>query len=266
MPKVIAFDVNETLLDVAGLDPFFEKRFGDAAVRREWFGQMLQSAFVTPITDSYRDFGTLAMAALVVIAARHRVELRDAGRSELGTRMRSLPSHPEVRSAMERLHEASLRLATLTNSTSKASQAQLVNARLADLVEQTLYADTVRRLKPAPEPYRMAAERLGVPGDGMRLAAASTRLGHCRWGVPRPSSPGPDRCSIRLGRNPILSGMTSRRSPSGFWRGTGDSGVDRSGCGAGSCPHLSLESARQPASRSARCMHRHSQSRGTKRK
>jgi 2-haloacid dehalogenase len=33
-------------------------------------------------------------------------------------------------------------------------------------------ADTVRRLKPAPEPYRHAAERLGVPVDQVRLVAA----------------------------------------------------------------------------------------------
>ena len=37
---------------------------------------------------------------------------------------------------------------------------------------QTLSGDTVRRLKPAPEPYRMAAESLGVEVDQIRLVAA----------------------------------------------------------------------------------------------
>jgi len=36
------FDVNETLLDLSALDPRFERVFGDASVRREWFMQMLQ--------------------------------------------------------------------------------------------------------------------------------------------------------------------------------------------------------------------------------
>ncbi|MDQ3655068.1 MAG: haloacid dehalogenase type II, partial [Chloroflexota bacterium] len=44
MNRVIVFDVNETLLDVGALDPLFVRMFGDATVRREWFGQMLQSA------------------------------------------------------------------------------------------------------------------------------------------------------------------------------------------------------------------------------
>jgi len=32
-PRVVAFDVNETLLDMTGLDPHFEAAFGSAAVR-----------------------------------------------------------------------------------------------------------------------------------------------------------------------------------------------------------------------------------------
>jgi 2-haloacid dehalogenase len=35
-----------------------------------------------------------------------------------------------------------------------------------------LSADMVRCLKPAPQPYRLAAERLGVPVDQVRLIAA----------------------------------------------------------------------------------------------
>jgi hypothetical protein len=44
-PRICVFDVNETLLDLTALDPPFEAAFGRSAVRREWFGQMLQSAF-----------------------------------------------------------------------------------------------------------------------------------------------------------------------------------------------------------------------------
>ena len=172
MNRVLVFDVNETLLDVAALDPFFAGTFGTAAVRREWFGQMLQSAFVTTITGDYRDFGTLAMGAMGMVAQRHGVMLTDDDRQELGAGMRSLPAHPEVRSALERLRGAGFRLATLTNSTAAVAEAQLTNAGLRDLFEHALSADTVKRLKPAPEPYRMAAETLGVPIDQVRLVAA----------------------------------------------------------------------------------------------
>ncbi len=86
--------------------------------------------------------------------------------------IRTLPPHPEVSENLARLQSAGLRLAALTNSTAQVAEAQLTNAGLADYFEQILSADTVRRLKPAPEPYRMAAEHFGVDTSGIRLVAA----------------------------------------------------------------------------------------------
>src|SRR6266567_3686521 len=63
-------------------------------------------------------------------------------------------------------------LAALTNSTLEVAGAQLEHAGLIDLFDQVLSADTVRRLKPAPEPYRMAADRFGVGVGQVRLIAA----------------------------------------------------------------------------------------------
>jgi len=42
MPTVLAFDVNETLLDLRALDPVFEEVLGDASLRPQWFASMLQ--------------------------------------------------------------------------------------------------------------------------------------------------------------------------------------------------------------------------------
>ena len=172
MPRVIVFDVNETLLDLAALDPVFVRVFGDAVARREWFGQMLQSALVATVTDAYATFGEAGMAALEMVAARRGVALAEEHRRAVRDGMRTLPPHREVRASLEQLRDAGLRLAALTNSTAEVAEAQLTNSGLRDLFEQALSADTVRRLKPAPEPYRMAAERMGVPINQIRLVAA----------------------------------------------------------------------------------------------
>ena len=162
MARVIVFDVNETLLDLRALDPIFERAFGDGAARREWFNQMLQLALVATVTDAYSDFGALGTAALEMAAARRGATVGDGDKEALRDGMRRLPAHPEVRSSLERLRRAGLRLAALTNSTVEVAEAQLTNAGLRDLFEHALSADSVRRLKPAPEPYRMAAQCLGV--------------------------------------------------------------------------------------------------------
>jgi 2-haloacid dehalogenase len=170
--RVCVFDVNETLLDLAALDPLFERVFGDASVRRLWFNQMLQSAFVATMTDAYVTFGESAAAALRMTEERQGAEVSEDDRQEILSGLRNLPPHPEVPESLDRLLEAGFRLATLTNSTQEVAEAQIENAGLTDRFEQILSADTAKRLKPAPAPYRMAARALEIPERRMRLVAA----------------------------------------------------------------------------------------------
>ena len=174
MSRIYVFDVNETLLDLHVLDPLFAETFGDAATRREWFSQMLQLAFVSTITDEYRDFGTLGAAALDMLVSRRGVSLKEERRVALLGGLRQLPPHPEVPASLKRLREAGLRLVSLTNSTLAVSRAQLASAGLEDFFEQQFSADMVRRLKPAPEPYQMVARELDVPIASLCLIAAHT--------------------------------------------------------------------------------------------
>jgi len=172
MGRVQVFDVNETLLDLAAMDPHFQRIFGDPGVRVAWFTQMISSALVATVTGAYHPFGDHALAALVMTADQAGVPLADDDKQAVAAQLRQLPAHPEVVDALRRLRDAGLRLAALTNSTEEAARAQLQHAGLIDTFELVLSADTVGRLKPAPEPYRMAAERLGVPVGQVRLIAA----------------------------------------------------------------------------------------------
>lgn len=51
MPEVLVFDVNETLLNLAALDPCFERACGDSSIRQQWFAQVLQTAFPIPVGE-----------------------------------------------------------------------------------------------------------------------------------------------------------------------------------------------------------------------
>jgi len=172
MAQVIVFDVNETLLDLKALDAHFEGVFGSASVRREWFSQVLQSALVTTVLERYADFGAVGAAALEMTARRHARSLSEEEKRSILGQMRRLPPHPEVPAALARLGEAGLRLGSLTNSTLEVARAQLEHAGLASRFEHILSADSVRRLKPAPEVYRHAAEAFGVEPEDICLVAA----------------------------------------------------------------------------------------------
>ena len=204
MPTVV-FDVNQTLLDLSIIRPFFADRFGDAQVMREWFGQLLQSAMTVSLTGSYDDFVSIGGAALEVIGRRHEVEISAADRAEIARLMVTLPPHEDEVPALRKLSDAGATIAALTNSPQATAEAQLASAGVADRFDQMLSVEAVKRYKPAPEPYRMAASALGVDVGEMWMVAAhdwdiaGAMAAGCRGAlvtrpgvVPNPAYPAPD--------------------------------------------------------------------------
>lgn len=63
-------------------------------------------------------------------------------------------------------------MVTLTNGTAEVTEDQLRNAGLRDLVQAVYSADEVRKLKPAPEPYRQVLDSQQVTPAGTVLIAA----------------------------------------------------------------------------------------------
>jgi 2-haloacid dehalogenase len=170
--RVIAFDVNETLLDLRPLDVLFEEMLGDASLRAQWFAQMLQVAFVGAITDRYVDFTSAQRAALDMVAQRRDARLTAGDADRVVAAMSALPAHPDVPDALARLSAGPYRLAVLSNSPVEVEQAQLEHAGLTDHFDAILSADSVRALKPRREPYELAARTFAVPVADVMLVAA----------------------------------------------------------------------------------------------
>jgi 2-haloacid dehalogenase len=172
MPRIIVFDVNETLLDVGALEPHFARAFGDRLVLREWFSTLLLYSEVASLAGPYSDFSAIGGAALDMTAASRGVPLSPEDRNRILTGMRSLPAHPDVRDSLQRLKNAGFRTVTLTNSAPAAVEQQLSSAGLTEFFERAFSVDAVRRFKPAPEPYRLVAKELGVETSALRMVAA----------------------------------------------------------------------------------------------
>lgn len=170
--RTLVFDVIETLLDLSALDPLFVAAFGTAQARTMWFNQMLQSALVATITETYRPFDELGRAALQMTAQRLNRPVSDEQMKSIGGAMRELPPHPDVRNGLSRLRDGGFRLAALTNSRLETLEAQLRHAGLREFFEAVLSADDVKRYKPAREVYVHAAARLEAAPAELTLVAA----------------------------------------------------------------------------------------------
>jgi 2-haloacid dehalogenase len=172
MPRVIVFDLIGTLVDLQDMDAYFERFFGEAAVRKEWFTQTLQLAMAAVLTNAYEDFGVQADTGLEITARHYKVSLLGEEKNLILSTLRKLRPYPEAIQSLQRLRDAGLRLAILTNSAEEAAEAQLNYAGLRDYFEGVISADEIHRFKPAPEVYHLAARRLGVEPGQMRLVAA----------------------------------------------------------------------------------------------
>ena|SRR2546425_5181899 len=172
MPRVIVFDVIETMLDTSALAPHFERVFGDARALREWFSQLLLYSEVATIAGSYFDFSTIAGAALEMTAASHKLTLSSTDKEHISKAMLSLPPHKDVHDTLKLLADAGLRLVTLTNSNQRAMKEQLKNAGIDRYFERKFSVDSVRKFKPAPETYQMVAKELHVTTRDLRMVAA----------------------------------------------------------------------------------------------
>jgi 2-haloacid dehalogenase len=170
----IVFDVNETLLDIEVLSPFFAATFGDPLVMRQWFAELILYTQALTLSGTYLQFGEIAVAVLKMVAEIRHLALGAPDIHAFQQLMRSLPPHPDARPSLQRLSEAGFRLVTLTNSTAEAGRALLDQAGLSPFFERQFSVDAVKRYKPAPETYGMVGSELGVPPDQLRLVAAHT--------------------------------------------------------------------------------------------
>ncbi|TWI55721.1 2-haloacid dehalogenase [Pseudomonas duriflava] len=165
------FDVNETLLDLSGLDAVFLQIFGSSTARHAWFAQTLQNALVSVITGPYIPFEEAGQAALTMQAQRENIQLSEADRHSVKSALRMLPAHADALPALKRLRQSGVRLVALTNNARELAELQLTAAGLRDQFDEVLSAEAAHTLKPAAPAYLQTAKTLALPPDQLWLIA-----------------------------------------------------------------------------------------------
>lgn len=172
MIKAIAFDVNETLLDLSAMRPAFTELIGSPDPMGEWFARMLHGSLVANQTGHYRSFGMIGVEALLVVAQKRHIALSPDQAADFVGGMQHLPPHPDVIPTLTELAARQWRMVTFTNGSQAAAQAQVTNSGIAPFLEAVLSVESVGRFKPAPETYLWTAAKLGIEVDEMLMVAA----------------------------------------------------------------------------------------------
>ena len=172
-PAVAFLDVNETLSDLAPLADRFEQVGASRHLLQTWFASTLRDGIAHAASGGYAEFRRVAQAVLLTSLAEvpHLTTPPDEAAEHILAGMGTLSVHPDVPPGIRALHDAGVRVATLTNGGAAIAKGLLERARLEDLVERNVTVDEVQRWKPAPEPYRHACRTLDVAeGDAVLIA------------------------------------------------------------------------------------------------
>ena len=183
-PKVLFFDVNETLLDLTAMKTSVGNLLGGRPeLLPLWFTTMLQYSLVSTVGRQYNDFGIIGAAALQMVAANNGISIseKEAKDAILGP-IRSLPAHPEVKASLQQLKDAGYKLVSFTNSSNKGVKTQFENAGLLDYFEERLSIEEMGKFKPHIDAYDWAARKMDIkPSESLLVAAHGWDIAGALW-------------------------------------------------------------------------------------
>lgn len=166
-PEVVAFDVNETLLDLAPVRAALIEAGHPGELLRPVFGRTLLIGFAAALTGGWCRFRDAFDDAL-----SQETDLDAPRRSVIADAFGELSPHPDVEPALRRLAEAGIRVVTLSHGSPGVAEAGLARGGITPLVERTLSSEAIRAWKPAREVYLWAAGNCDVAPARMALVAA----------------------------------------------------------------------------------------------
>ncbi|MEL0644897.1 haloacid dehalogenase type II [Olleya sp. Ti.3.14] len=183
-PKVLFFDVNETLLDLN----IMKKQVGDALGGNQellslWFTTMLQYSLVVSASGQYKPFGHIGAAALQMVAANNNIVISEEEARDIVVKsMQNLPPHPEVKDALNTLKTDGYTLVALTNSNDESLKTKIENAGLTQYFDDLLSIESVGKFKPFTDVYNWASNKMNIkPEECMLIAAHGWDVAGALW-------------------------------------------------------------------------------------
>jgi len=166
-PDVVAFDVNETLLDISPLGAALTEQGSSADVLPAVFSRTLLTGFAGATVGTWFPFRAAFESSVAQVTG-----LPASACSAVADSFMELSPHPDVEPALRRLVDAGVRVVTLSHGAPGVAEAGLSRGGVAVLVERTLTSESIRAWKPNREAYLWAVGVCGVAPEQMALVAA----------------------------------------------------------------------------------------------
>jgi len=171
-PKLLIFDVNETLLNMEPLQNSINDALKDDRAFDIWFPTLLQYSLMETVTKNYKDFSEIAEATLKMTAHQLDVSLTETQIKSVLSPIIKLSAYPEVSNTLVDLKEKGFKLVALSNGKPQVVNEQLKYAEIHHLFDKVLSIEEVKNYKPHVSTYHCAYSLMNVlPEDTMLIAA-----------------------------------------------------------------------------------------------
>jgi 2-haloacid dehalogenase len=171
-PRVLVFDVNQTLSDLSPLRDRFAEVGAPPDLAAAWFAGVLRDGLALSTTGESAPFAEIARAELAYVLRPARGEdgLADAVQHVLDG-LGSLDVHPDVAEGVRALQALGIELVTLSNGATSLAEGLLSRAGIREAFAQLLSVDDAGVWKPAGAAYSHALTSCDVAaGDAMLVA------------------------------------------------------------------------------------------------
>jgi 2-haloacid dehalogenase len=161
-PKVLLFDVYETLLDMSDIENRVNRMLDSKRGYIIWFELFMEYCFVDNCLNRFSDFNAIASATLQMAGKMLHKNLSQDEADEVLDLLTQAPLHEGMHEGFSDLLNQDFRLATLTNSSEKIIRERMERTGLISYFEMVLSAEHVKKYKPCSEVYEWAAKQLKV--------------------------------------------------------------------------------------------------------
>lgn len=170
-PRLLVFDVNETLSDMSVLQDRFAEVGAPPALAATWFAGLLRDGFALTVTGDNPDFADLAATSLAAMLGSKDVDDVEAAVARVMGAFSSLSLHPDVVEGVQALGALGIRLVTLSNGATSVAEGLFERAGIVTSFERLLSVQDAPAWKPAQAAYQYALEVCGVQPDEAMLVA-----------------------------------------------------------------------------------------------
>ncbi|MFO1126626.1 MAG: haloacid dehalogenase type II [Methylocystis sp.] len=162
--KALAFDAFP-IFDPRPIATLAERFFpGDGSRLVElWRTRQFEYSWLRTAAGQYADFMKVSEDALVFAGAALKLQMTDEKRDQLLRAYLALGTWPDAKPALQRLRQAGVRLALLSNLTPAMLEGSIATSRLEGVFEHVLSTDRAKTYKPAPNAYRLGLDAFGLP-------------------------------------------------------------------------------------------------------